>query len=114
MRLGAGLRKGTVERLKAAIVKDPSVIADPKTINNHEGSTLAHMESLGLKKTDLKRLERYGFAIRGYTPNYWEYKDTEGTLKGISRGPGMEVRWVLLATEEHNGGQSEQAQGVTE
>jgi hypothetical protein len=37
----------------------------------HPGFSAAEYDDLGLDKAKLKKLERLGFALRGYTKNVW-------------------------------------------
>lgn len=88
MLLGKGLRKGTLERLRLAVGQDPSIIVHESKIEEAKGVPESYLEDLGLTKADLKRLERYGFAIRGYLRGTnWYGREVDGLRK----------RWVLIA-----------------
>jgi hypothetical protein len=65
------------------------------------------MEYLGLSKADLKRLERAGMALRGYSQNVFlpGQKMPNGTLvedkPGVTyRGKGHHALWIIVADSE--------------
>lgn len=73
--------KKLFEKVKAAIEADPKVIIPKDKLSETTGYPLSYWDILGLSKTDMKKLERKGLAIRGYV-----YSD-----KG-----GYETRFVLV------------------
>jgi hypothetical protein len=70
-------------KVEMACEKDPGIITTRAEILNHPGRTEDEMEALGLFRSDLKRLERSGLALRGYQLT----------------GRGQEIRWILLVDE---------------
>lgn len=99
------LRKNIVEKVKQAVQADPSIVTPLSKIGEAHGNTLARLEQLGLTKQDLKRLEVWKLALRGYTMNYDE--------KRKKHGPGHNVRWLIIAPGEENG-TAEPTQGDAE
>jgi hypothetical protein len=89
MKYGSGLRRGTVERLKAALVQDPSIVTMVDDIEKTEGLPEAYLIELGFTVADLKRLERHGFAARGYRRE--KHIKDRGTLH---------KRWILIGRPE--------------
>lgn len=60
-----------------------------------------HMELYGLGRRDLKALEKLGYAMRGYTKNYWAGGETLPNGRVVPEGAayrsdGHRVVWVLL------------------
>lgn len=98
-KMGSGIRNGTVERLKLAMGQDPSIACSWDEVHDHAGNTEDYLVSLGFTSSDLLRLERAGFAIRG----------RERTRRG------HRVKWVVVGPkvkeEVASGGNDEQAQG---
>lgn len=88
-KMGSGLRKGTVERLKLALGQDHSIATVQSGLDKHEGNTEAYLTSIGLEPSDLLRLERYGFAKRGYGTHTNQYQ----------RPAGYATRWVIIIPE---------------
>lgn len=100
------------EKLKAAIEADPEVIVPKDKLGESEGYNLAYWDVLGLSKTDMKKLERKGLAIRGYTPRGsksklfpWEphkayrlFRDKTGELHKfeVLKHSGFETRFILI------------------
>lgn len=82
---------GTVERLEKALKINPGLATFRDDLANAKGYPLPFLEALGLTKMDLKKLERAGFALRGYTQNI-DYDDKGNMLTGA----GHKVRWVIL------------------
>lgn len=70
-------------RVKAALEKDPRIVTTKLELETGAamGYPLGYIESLGLTKSDLIRLERHGLAMRGRLPT----------------AQGHQNRWVLLA-----------------
>lgn len=68
------------EKVRAAVEADPSIVVSKADIDTAEGVSEEYMQSLGLHKALLKKLQRGGVALRGYKP-------TE---------EGYRVRWMLL------------------
>ncbi len=96
------------EKLIAALEKDRTIVSDLESVGKHPGNSEDYLGTLGLERKDLKRLERYGFAVRGYTPNTFEVpaRDKDGNkvldesgneVKNKYFANGSKVRWVLLA-----------------
>lgn len=67
------IKDSIAKRMVKAIEKDPSIVATVEDIRDskHAGSTAAHLESLGLSKSDLKALEAAGCAFQARTRNIW-------------------------------------------
>lgn len=72
-----------LKRVQKAIEINNRVIVDKDTMHQSEGFTEEYFASLGLRRADLKNLERNGLALRGRTQS----RD------------GHRVRWVLFARE---------------
>jgi hypothetical protein len=105
------MRLGLRDRLRLALSQDQNIVVSAEEALTHPGFPVDHFEELGLTKTDLKKLNRIGAALRGYTKNVWLPGETmpNGVTvptdkPGIQyRGNGHRVRWVLIAKEEPNG-----------
>lgn len=93
--------KTALENVKLAELQVPKAVATPDTYKQHPGLTEDDWQQLGVTKSDLKRLERAGFAKRGRTKNYWGPGEELPTGKIIGegiqyRGTGSKVRWVII------------------
>lgn len=92
------------ERIEKALQANPNIVVSPKDIENTLGFELEYLESLGITKSDLKRLERHGLAVRGYTNNgrgLFFNKEKNKWYKEFRSG--HRVRWFLLAPESIGG-----------
>lgn len=89
MKLGKRLRKSTFDRLQLAVGQDASIIVPEAELSKSAGFPEQYLLDLGMTSSDLRRLETYGFARRGYLP-----------LR-----TGKVCRWVLVVTEELANGQ---------
>lgn len=87
MKFGKQIRSGTFERLKLALGQDPTLVVESKDLDKATGYTEEYFETLGLKHTDLKRLESCGFALRG-----WRAQANQYGKRGGSR-----TVWILIA-----------------
>lgn len=90
-----------VQMLNIAISQDPTICTTRADIENHNGNDPAYLDSLGLTEKHLRRLEKMGLAVRGYTRNIWypgEKAPNEKEPKpGNSiRGSGHHVKWLLI------------------
>lgn len=65
------MKSQLAQRLRKAIEEDPGIICARKDVHKHPGVAESHLEWLGLSRNDLKRLERFGLALRAYTKNVW-------------------------------------------
>jgi hypothetical protein len=88
-------------RLREAITSDPSIIREESQVVPHSGFRQDYLESLGLKKSDLKKLERGGMALRAYSKNCWLAGETLPNGKTVeegkwAKGPGHRVLWNIL------------------
>ena len=91
------------ERFNKALEQDNSTVCERKDLANQSGWGYGYFEYLGMRKSDLKKLERMGLAIRGYKYQGNSHKgggpikkDEEGKLYQ-DRHPGTaNVKWVLL------------------
>lgn len=79
------------KRLIAALDKDNSVLIDRSTLSTAKGYSEAYMLELGLRKSDLKKLETLGLAIRGIS-----------VFTGPMRQKVTQTAWVLLAEGSTN------------
>ena len=68
------------EKLSSALLLDPDIIIDRSEYQEYTGSTERYLVSLGLTRSDLKKLERVGRAVRGYLPT----------------AQGHNVRWLIF------------------
>ncbi len=79
------------ERVKKALIEDTSIMITKKELLDpefrHTGFGTDHMQYLGLKKSDLKKLERAGLAVRSYK----------------CEQEGNQTRWLLLIDSEKEG-----------
>lgn len=82
--------RGFVQRVMDAVKKDPSIVCDRSKVTVEVGRSLEHLESLGVRKSDLKRLERQGLAVRGRMPD-----PTLGIGLKSKLSPHR-VRWILV------------------
>jgi hypothetical protein len=78
------MNNGLKVRLARAIHNDNSILSNPTKLTEAIGYSLEYLESLGLEKRDLIRLERIGKAIRGRLPTK----------------AGHVLRWVILDAKE--------------
>lgn len=88
-------------RIETALEKNPHIVVSPSDINNTTGFELSYLEELGIRKSDLKRLERFGLAVRGYTFNgrgLFFNKEKNAWYREF--GKGQRVRWFLLCNPE--------------
>lgn len=71
-----------IDRIKHALSVAPGILKDRSADQGQsfEGFTYQQMQSYGLTKRDLKKLERHGLALSGY--------DKDAT--------GFRRRWILL------------------
>lgn len=83
------MTKRLIEVVKRALEQDNTIAVSKEILKTVTGFTEDHMAYLGLKRNDLKRLERHGLAIRGYdnTPK----KSVLGRTVA-----GHKVMWVLI------------------
>jgi hypothetical protein len=65
------LKLSLIEKVRLALGQDSSIFTSEKDIDKCEPKTTEYMSQLGLEKTDLKKLERKGLALRFYTKNVW-------------------------------------------
>lgn len=72
------------EKVRLALGQDSTIAVTRAELETAEGKTEAYLDSLGLSRTDLKRLERKGFALRGYKPS----------------PKGHELRWLIIERVE--------------
>lgn len=74
MQFGKQIRKGTLERLKVALKLNPGLATSFQTIQDAPGHTEEEFMDYGVTPSDLKRLERTGLALRGYTQERTGYR----------------------------------------
>lgn len=91
--------KKLYNRVKHAVQQDSSIVVERSKVSEYTGATTKYLQTLGLTKSDLLRLERAGLAIRGYLP-----KNIRQELDGTSKHDGYERRWLLIkdAIENEN------------
>lgn len=65
------MSKALMDRVREAVEHDPGICVTRAQAGTHKGFSDAYMEAHGLELQDLKRLERKGLALRGYTKNVW-------------------------------------------
>lgn len=92
------------DKVKAALETDNSIVVSREELGKHPGFTQKYMEELGLSKVDLKKLERKGLAVRGYTKNTWNPGETMPNQRVVEQGAqyfgrGHRPMWVLIANE---------------
>lgn len=72
------------ERIKKAVMEDNSIVVTKTELSNpefkHSGFGMGHLEYLGLRKSDLRKLEHAGMAVRTYAKEF----------------TGNQTRWLLL------------------
>lgn len=73
-------RDAFAKRVDAAVAKDPSIMTTREGLNEASGNTEEYLEGLGIRKSDLRRLESWDLAKRGYL------REKSGWLK----------RWILV------------------
>jgi hypothetical protein len=88
-------------RLRAAIEADPSIVRESGQVVPHSGFRQDYLMSLGLLKSDLKKLERGGMAVRQYSKNIWVPGETLPNGSTVedgkwAKGPGHRVLWNIL------------------
>lgn len=69
-----------MNRVIAAIEQDPTILASAENLDQHPGRTLEELEMLGLRKSDLKKLESAKMAIRAR-----RYRTVDGSYKSQGR-----------------------------
>lgn len=99
MNMGHKMTWGTAERLEMALKARPGLATFRDEVGKAKGFPMGYLEALGLTKQDMKRLERSGYALRGYTKNVWTPGETlpngkEATFTEVGRGHS--VRWIIL------------------
>lgn len=96
-----------VERIQLAIGQNPSILVHRKDLYSSEGFSEDYLVSLGLTRSDLKRLERGGLAVRGRTDNgsivpiYNAKEEVVGYKRAFKSG--SRVRWILIADRGEDG-----------
>jgi hypothetical protein len=86
------IKKALAERVAKAIYLDNTAVVSRNELTTAEGLSEVSFNNLGLSKQDLKRLERAGVAIRGYSKH----------MKGsIHRGSELKRVWVLVKENEN-------------
>lgn len=93
-------------RLDQAINNDNTILVTREDLGTVQGFPLEHFLYLGLRKSDLKKLESQGKAIRGYTKNVWlpgeklpNGREVRPNLK--YHGKGSKLKWILIKKEEN-------------
>ena len=74
------MRNRLVKTVLNALGMDPSIVCKVDKIAEAPGYDEGHFKMLGLTRSDLKRLERAGLALRGYRRD----------------GDGFKVRWIIV------------------
>lgn len=98
---------GLKQRIETALKQDSGILVEVSKIAEAEGVTLEYMEELGIRKSDLKKLETNNMALRGYLPREFEgftgrRKYRRGKHKKRYTYPvgkkhaGFQVKWMLL------------------
>lgn len=77
----------TKRRLEAAMDADNTLVVDRAELDKHLGFSLAHMQYVGLTKTDLRRLEAAGIVKRGMV------KVPKGS---IYKGFDTQTRYIIV------------------
>jgi hypothetical protein len=114
------IRSGLYARVLAATNLAPEVVVAKDRLAGVEGFSTAFMNHVGLTTSDLKKLERNGLAMRGYTKNVWRAGELLPNGKRVEddpfvsyRGKGHSVVWVLLKDGGEDGtGQDGDVQAV--
>jgi len=97
--------KECLRMLNIAISQDSSIVSSRDAYLSHPGNEEAYLDSLGLTRRHLKKLEKLGYAIRGYTKNIWlpgeEAPDGKPVHEHMSaRGKGHRVKWLLFGVNK--------------
>ena len=82
--------KSLLERVQDACEKDNTIVCARDKVSEVSGFAESYFEYLGLSRTDLKKLESTGLALRGYA-------------RGTTRGGGHSVRWILITDAVQEG-----------
>jgi hypothetical protein len=95
------MNKRLIDVVKKALEQDNTIAVDISELDKAEGKTEEYMEYLGLKRNDLKKLERAGLALRGYTKNVYLPGDKMPNGKEVPEGSryhgrGHSLRWLLI------------------
>lgn len=90
-----------IQRVVEATNIDPNIIKSKSEAQTFPGYTTEYMQTLGLSKSDLKKLANKGLALKGYTKNEWKagevLPDGKTAQEGyIYSGRGRRLAWVLL------------------
>lgn len=91
-----------VQRTVEAVNIDPQIVKSRKEAETFPGFTTEYMASIGLSKSDLKKLVQKGLALRGYSKNTWLAGETLPDGKIVPEGQryegrGRRLAWVLLS-----------------
>lgn len=79
------MNKRLIDVVQKALAADPKIAVDKAELEHSSGHTEDYMQSIGLTRNDLKKLERQGLAMRGYAkPNK----------------KGHQVMWVLVGRND--------------
>lgn len=97
-----------LEKVKNALQADPNISVTIGELLTNPGFEESYLSLLGLDRSDLKKLERMGLAIRGYSKNIWGPGEQlpNGNIvkeKETYRGSGHRVRWLLVTKGDGNG-----------
>lgn len=92
-------------RLINALNEDNTILVSSADLSKSSGFKLDHFQYLGLRESDLKRLESFGMARRGYSKNEWRVGETlpngNTVPEGLKyRGTGSTVKWILVDGDE--------------
>ncbi len=83
------MNKRLVQVVKDALANDNTIVVPSNRIEGAKGFTEAHMEYIGLKRNDLKKLERHGLALRGYGTHVTQSKLGRQVAK-------TQTMWILV------------------
>jgi len=83
------MNKRLVDVVKNALEADNTIVVPINRANGHPGFSEAHFEYIGVNRNDLKKLERAGLALRGYT-------ELETATNLGRRRKTTAIRWLLV------------------
>jgi hypothetical protein len=90
-------RQSLIDRVNLAVMQAPGIMVGPAELAEAPGFTEAFLADLGVSQSDLKRLERWGLAKRGYA----------------REKAGWRKKWVLINPNKESSSASPSAEAST-
>lgn len=90
-----------LDKVKKALEQDNTIVSEDPA--KAQGFSTEYLGYLGLSQSDLKKLERSGMALRGYTQNFYKPGDKlpNGKIaEDLYTGRGHRLRWILTIPKE--------------